>query len=93
MNKGFPDKSVDPLVERLLDHLKGDRVYPIPLPPFPAGPLARPPRQILEPQFQNISKLRTLTHFFIQAMQNPRTPRGGVVALVPQGSPEQILVP
>ena len=29
-----------PSVERLLDPLWGDRVYPIPLPPFPAGPLS-----------------------------------------------------
>ncbi len=28
-----------PLVERLLEPVKGDRVYPIPLSPFPAGPL------------------------------------------------------
>ena len=28
-------------------------VYPIPLPPFPAGPLGRPSGQILEAQSQN----------------------------------------
>ena len=34
------DKIRRPSVERLLDPLVGDRVYPIPLPPFPAGPLS-----------------------------------------------------
>ena len=38
-------ESVDPLVERLLEPAEGDRVYPIPLPPFPAEAL---PSQMLK---------------------------------------------
>ena len=38
-------KSVDPRSKCILDPFKGDRVYPIPLPPFPAEAL---PSQMLK---------------------------------------------